>query len=136
MKKYSAMIVDDSETDRYLLKRFLKKTDLIENIFEVNNGKDALNFLKEQKENEEEKVEGFPPTLLFLDINMPLMGGFEFLEKYQDFEDLSITIMMFSSSANDEDRKRAFSFSFVKDFLIKGAFKVEDLKQKIEKNVK
>ena len=129
------MIVDDSETDRYLLKRFLGKTDLVGDIFEVNNGKDALDFLSNFEENQKKYPDGFPPTLLFLDINMPLMDGFEFLSKYQELrdkvDDFSITIMMFSSSASKEDQNKAFSFPFVKDYLVKGAFKVEDLKAKI-----
>ena len=135
MKKFSAMIVDDSETDRYLLKRFLEKTELIGDIFEQNNGEAALDFLSDYACNKEKSEESFPPTLLFLDINMPKMNGFEFLESYQNlidkYDDMSIVVMMFTSSVREEDMNKAFKFNCVKDYLEKGNFKVEELKKKI-----
>jgi CheY-like chemotaxis protein len=135
MNKFSAMIVDDSDTDRYLLKRFLGKTDLVENIFEANDGKSALDLLRNFAENKKKFPNGFPPTFLFLDVNMPNIGGLKFLEEYQalaeECNELSMIIMMFSSSSIEEDKNKAFSYPFVKDYLVKGTFKVNDLKEKM-----
>ena len=140
MKKYSAMIVDDSPTDRYLLRRYLGKTEIISEIFEANDGHTALEMLTSFKENKEKYPDGFPPTLLFLDINMPKIGGFEFLEKYQalekKLEELSLVVMMFTSSASEEDKNEAFSYPWVKDYLVKGAFKAQDIRDKIADHVK
>ena len=135
MKKISAMIVDDNETDRYLLKRLLSKISHVDEIFEGDDGATAIEFLQRYDENKIKHPNGFPPTILFLDVNMPKMNGFEFLKHYQllqeKHEDMSIVIMMFTSSANKEDIDRAFEFECVKDYLEKGNFKLEDLEEKI-----
>lgn len=130
--KYSAMIVDDSPTDRYLLRRYLQKTEMITEIIEAENGEDALKRFIDYRGKKETLPDGFPPALLFLDINMPKLNGFEFLEKFEALqEEHSVVIMMFTSSASKEDKEKAFSFSNVKDYLEKGAFKAEDIKKKI-----
>lgn len=135
MKKKSVMIVDDSETDRYLLKRFLGKTEMIGEVIEADDGKSALKLLQNFKENKQKYPDAFPPSFIFLDINMPDIGGFKFLEEYKLLADsigeLSIAIMILSSSTNEEEKNKAFSYPFVKGFLVKGAFRVEDLKEKI-----
>ncbi|MGB1800570.1 MAG: response regulator [Gammaproteobacteria bacterium] len=133
MSDKSILIVDDNEGDRYLLKRDIKKTEFSGHVFESENGKEALDFLTDFEKNKAEYKEKFPPTIIFLDINMPLIDGFEFLEKFSEIKKQSndfdsIFIMMFSSSENQRDIEKANSYGFVKKYLIKGNYEIEELK--------
>lgn len=133
MKKCSIMMIDDDEVDRYLLKRMLKKINISTEIFEAENGKEALDFLSNHKENTEKYPDDFPPILIFLDINMPIMNGFEFLEAFSELRksrsDYTSSIFtMFTSSERDEDKEKADSYEFVKGFVVKGSLTPKKLK--------
>lgn len=135
MEKISVLIVDDSTVDRYILIRQLKKIGIVD-IFEKDDGSSALEFLENYEKNAITFNGKFPPVIIFLDINMPRIGGFEFLERFEQLRNRlqlkSCVIMMFSSSERPEDKERAMHFDFVKDFLTKGELSVEELKSKIE----
>lgn len=133
MKEYAVMIVDDDEVDRYLLTRALNKLDYKLTIFESENGVEALSFLSSFEENSKKYGRDFPPILIFLDINMPLMGGFEFLEAFAQLKDnderYSLSIFtMFTSSEKEDDKKKAAQYDFVKGFLVKGEVSTEALR--------
>lgn len=135
MKQISALIVDDSEIDRYILKRQLKEVGVVD-VFESDDGSSALKFLENYEENCKLHYKKFPPVVIFLDINMPIIGGFEFLEKFAELRKklglVSCVIMMYSSSERPEDKEKAASFDFVKDYLTKGEMSIEELKNKVE----
>lgn len=134
MNNMSVLIIDDNKVDRYIFSRQLKKIG-INHIFEEDDGSSALDFLEHYEENALKHNGKFPPVIIFLDINMPILNGFEFLEQFAELRGKlaldSCTIMMFSSSERPEDKERAFSFDFVKDFLTKGDTTDELLKQKL-----
>ncbi len=137
MKHASVLIIDDNQLDRYILSRLLKKTGHEGRVFEANDGQDALDFLKDYQARKEEYSDDFPPAVIFLDINMPKIDGFEFLEKFSALkkdnpEYESIVFMMFTSSDLVEEKEKAFSYHFVKDFLLKGDLDIELLKQKLD----
>lgn len=124
MSLRSILIIDDNETDRYLLKRLIKQASLTETIFEAENGREALDFLTLHHNSTAQQPEGYPPMLIFLDINMPIMGGFEFLEKFgplaSEHTDLKSTVLtMFTSSANNDDKRKALQYDVVKGFMVK-----------------
>ncbi len=124
MKLHAAMIIDDSKADRYILKRLLSQTGLVDTIHEADNGQSALDFLNPYEEKSTLYPNKFPPNIIFLDINMPLMDGFTFLEKYsklriENKNYLSAILMMFTSSEQSEDREKALSFDFVKGYIKK-----------------
>ena len=103
------------------------------------NGKEALQLFKNYEESCKIYPNQFPPSLILLDINMPAMNGFEFLEAYQSLlttQDIypSPTVIMFTSSDEENDKEKAMRFPFVKDYLIKplSPEKVNKLVQKIE----
>jgi CheY-like chemotaxis protein len=135
MNQVSALIVDDSEIDRYILRRHLKEACVVD-VFESDDGSSALDLLENYEENCKIHGKKFPPVVIFLDINMPIIGGLEFLDKFAELRNRralkSCVIMMYSSSERPEDREKSASFDFVKDYLIKGEMKVEELKAKIE----
>lgn len=131
MDNYSIIIIDDNETDRYLLKRLLKKVKINFNIFEAENGRAALDFFTKKNDSN-------PPLMIFLDLNMPLMDGFEFLEKFSalrsEREDLkSAMLTMLTSSDRKEDILKAKSYDFVDNFITKGSLSIEDIKESLLK---
>lgn len=135
--KRSVLIIDDSETDRYLLRRSLQKSEMIGHIFEMENGQDAFNFLSDFEAKKKEYSDVFPPCIIFLDINMPHVDGFEFLKLFNDLrnkrEDYKRSILfMFSSSDHVEDKDKALAYDFVDDFIVKGNFGPKTLREKVE----
>jgi len=138
MKNISVLIVDDSEMDCYLLERELLDTDYDIAITKKENGEAAYEFFREHEKTRLEFGEGFPPIVVFLDVNMPLMGGIEFLEKYSKLREenpmlQSSVVMMFTSSKNPKDIAASLEYDFVKGFLVKGEYSAEELEQVISK---
>jgi CheY-like chemotaxis protein len=137
MKQVSALIIDDSSADCYLLSRQLKETGLVEHIFERNDGQAALDFLIDYETNSNLYPKGFPPVLVFLDINMPILDGYGFLKEFDKLRKTSkydsCIFMMFTSSGQQVDKDEALEYEFVKDYLLKGQFSTEELKERITK---
>lgn len=120
----SLLVIDDSTTDQYIVQRALKKWGFCGQLFQESDGQAGLDFLNSYREDPSIWRDGFPPTVILLDINMPRMGGFEFLEEFQELlntnEGLnSSVIMMFSSSELPADKERALQYSFVKGYISK-----------------
>jgi len=110
----SLYIVDDSEMDRYLIKRFVEKSNRFDEIYDFTNGEEAIDSIVSQG------LENIPDIIL-LDINMPIMDGFQFLEKLTELRpDLTGTsVFMLTSSDHDKDREKAIRFPAVKGYFIK-----------------
>ncbi len=137
MSDFSLMIIDDNADDRFILRRYLKKMKLTEEIFEAGNGKEALEFLQSYNDGIDKK---HPPIILFLDLNMPIMDGFEFLKEYNKFREngdafKSVVIMTYSSSERPEDIEKCQSYEFVKNHIVKGEFEIESLRAKITESL-
>ncbi len=135
MNKIPILIIDDNEADRYLLKRHLMDTNLDLHIFEKDDGSTALEFLADFAKNKIEYPDSFPPKVIFLDINMPLINGWEFLDKFSIFRKTvnieSCVVIMFTSSEREEDINKVFSFEFVEGYFVKGQFTDKDLEKKL-----
>lgn len=96
------LLVDDNNDDNLYHKIVIERMDITKRIEIAMNGIEALAFLR--KENQ------VIPELIFLDINMPKMNGWEFLERYKNLnpnQKARITIMMLTTSANPDDMRRA-----------------------------
>ena len=136
---YSILIIDDSEEDRYLLKRYLRKSGLELTIAEAGNGEEALAFMTNY-EQYKQKFPGIePPLLVFLDINMPIMNGWEFLEEFyakqEDIELKPTVVVMYSTSEQDEEKARIGKYECVKSYVVKGSYTPEGLKETILKTM-
>lgn len=101
------LLVDDDKINNYINERLIKKLNLASQINVAFNGEEALEAL-EQLITTESKSNGF----IFLDINMPVMDGFEFLEvfkeKYQSING-KVTIVMLTTSTNSKDLEKVKS---------------------------
>lgn len=107
------MLIDDNEDDNFFHKIVLKETGITEHIKVAESGFEALDFLVN-----ENKI----PELIFLDINMPKMNGWEFLEEYRKLNEeqkARVVIIMLTTSLNPTDRKKAFSIPEVNGFETK-----------------
>ena len=111
------MLVDDDQNDNFFHEREIKKINPAITVIEKTTGLDGLEYLESNKENKE-----VMPDLIFLDINMPILDGWDFLEKYKqldkELQDL-VVIIMLSTSGYPEDIERAMSYSCVSDYIIK-----------------
>ena len=137
--KYSILIIDDSEEDRYLLKRYLRKSGLDVAVAEAVNGEQALHFLTEFEQYQRDHPEIKAPLVVFLDVNMPIMNGWEFLEEFslrRDQISISpIVVIMYSTSDQETDKARAEQFDIVTTYVIKGSYTPDDLKRAIVASV-
>jgi CheY-like chemotaxis protein len=96
------LLVDDDHEDCFFHQIVINKMNIAESIAIAKNGIEALEFLK--------KDNPVIPELIFLDINMPKMNGWEFLEHYKHLDKerkARITIMMLTTSANPDDVRKA-----------------------------
>lgn len=138
-RPYSVMIVDDSADDRYLLKRYLQKTGLSLVILEAGNGSEGMDtLLKSREELESQHPDIRAPVTLFLDINMPVMNGWDFLkelEKRHDEIELKPTVVLvYSTSDRFSDKTRSAKHDTVANYIVKGDLTIEELKQNIIAN--
>lgn len=111
------LIVDDNEIDRYIASRVIKKSGFAEEVILKESAQTALNYLESLKDTPREI-----PTLIFLDIRMPEVDGFGFLEGYEKLSESvrkNCIIMMLSTSLNPDDHERAKSSRYVNRFLNK-----------------
>lgn len=116
------LLIEDDETTNFIHKIVLRNEGL-EEVHEVLNGLDAMYFMERNC-----------PDLIFLDINMPIMDGWEFLnEKESKALCQGTKIAMLTSSNRTEDRERAESFPSVIAYLEKPltSEKVKVLQQKL-----
>ena len=116
MKKIKlACLVDDDPIVVFGLKKMMKLTQFCENFLVFSNGQEALDALtaiiKAKKE---------VPQLILLDLNMPVMDGWEFLEEFTKVDPpKAITIYILTSSIDPRDQERAKKFSNVSKYVVK-----------------
>ena len=110
----TVMSIDDESFDQLLYKRIIERSGLVQNFITFQMAEDALSYLRSE---ECEEID-----VIFLDINMPGMNGFEFLERVaSEFGTAfpAIIVVMLTTSLDPEDESRARSFEMVKGFLNK-----------------
>jgi len=114
-----ACIIDDDNMYVNLVKRIVEAKKLCKNLMIFQNGMEALEYFEALLNNLEKKC---IPEIIFLDLNMPIMDGWEFLDNFTKIENKlgkTITLYIVSSSINPVDIERAKQSNTVKDYLIK-----------------
>lgn len=123
----SVMLIDDNEIDIFINKRLLEFNNFSHKILSACSGREALDQLKNRNN---------PPDVIFLDLNMPVINGFRFLNELTKLPDAvkgSIQVVVLSSSENKRDIRRASSNPVVIEYISKPLTheKIKDLKGRI-----
>ncbi|NOT74263.1 MAG: response regulator [Cyclobacteriaceae bacterium] len=108
------LLIDDDNDCNYYHQKLLTKMNCADSVAIVNDGQQALDFLTTA-------VSGtYPvPAMIFLDINMPKMNGWEFLKEYEKLDatmKAKIVLVMLTTSLNPDDQEKAGKFPDVQGF--------------------
>lgn len=110
-------VIDDDEIYKFTIQRTLDLLKLTKKVLMFSDGEEAIDFL-----NDNIKDNHTLPDIIFLDINMPVMDGFEFMEEFIKLKpktDKKIIVYMVSSSVDPADLERAEKISEISDYIIK-----------------
>jgi CheY-like chemotaxis protein len=110
-------IIDDDKIYQFMLTRLIKNNILSENIITFPDGEKAIQYLIENK-----TITQNIPDIIFLDINMPIIDGWQFIEEYACIKTeikKKVVIFMLSSSVNPIDIERANKINEISDYIVK-----------------
>lgn len=123
------LLIDDDYPTNLLNRTIIEKQKIVDKVVDVNSAKKALDYLDAPENN--------LPDLILLDINMPVMNGWEFLETLESKNNPrfdTLVILMLSASNNPDDIERSKKHKHVKDFLSK-PLRINELADKINGNL-
>ena len=129
-KSVSILLVDDDEINNFISVKLIKKTLINTEISTCLNGRHAIDRLIEIKNRNSEEL----PDYILLDINMPIMNGWEFLDEYERLHldpKGKTKIYIISSSVFNNDIIKAKSYELVRDFISK-PLSIDKIKEVLE----
>lgn len=116
-KLCNILLVDDSKADNFISNRIINKAEVTEKITTTFGAREALDFLCKPENGE------FPkPEIIFLDINMPGMSGWDFLDEYillNEAQKAGIIVCMLTTSDDSKDRTKATEYEVINHFSSK-----------------
>ncbi|NNE76375.1 MAG: response regulator [Pricia sp.] len=113
----STCIIDDDPIFIYGTQRLMQEENFSETIIVFNNGQDAIDGLHEMTDRGENL-----PSVILLDLNMPIMNGWEFLEDFVKIPNLNrenVTVYIISSSVDPRDLERIKNYEVVNNYILK-----------------
>ena len=118
MKKVNCiMLVDDNTDDNFYHERIIQKSNAANMVVAKESGIEALDYLKSAGGTENPR-----PDLIFLDINMPGMNGWEFLDEFRKLDknlQSKMVVIMLTTSVNPEDEALSRTYDLLSDFKTK-----------------
>ncbi|MGB0931619.1 MAG: response regulator [Chitinophagales bacterium] len=111
----SVLLVEDNEITNFYNKHLFTKNGYVTDVQIATNGKKALDYLKGVDINSK-------PALILLDLNMPVMNGFEFLDEFEKLEEElreGIIICILTTSLHEEDLEKAKDYAFISQYCKK-----------------
>ncbi|WP_421978743.1 response regulator [Roseivirga seohaensis] len=114
-KLRAILLVDDNPADNFYHRRVIESENVTDSIIIVEDGIEALEYLTNCPEENQ-------PDLIFLDINMPRMNGWEFLDEYEKLEPQHkghCIMMMLSTSDAIEDKLKATKYKYIRGYSSK-----------------
>ena len=108
----TCLLIDDNYIDNFVTRKILEGGNFAETITVVRSATDAINSLRDGT---------IKPDVIFLDVRMPLMGGFEFLDEFDkiDIDKSQIKIFMLSSSLDPLDMRKSSDNKYITQFIHK-----------------
>jgi len=109
------LLIDDDVATNFIHKRIVIKSNQVDHVELKLNGKEALAYLADCGKSEDNPK----PNLILLDINMPVMDGWDFVDAYKDLDPSikeGISLVMLTSSPNPDDRIRAEAIPEIASF--------------------
>lgn len=116
--QHTVCLIDDDKIYQFTAKKMLEATGMAKHIQSFYDGSEALAFFSGENSKEAANL----PDVIFLDINMPVMNGWEFLEEYEKLCNSlpkNMRLYVVSSSVDDADIRRSRQFSSVTDYIVK-----------------
>lgn len=114
-KYTTAMLIDDNSLDNFINKKLIETNEFAEHVIVYQEATEAMDFLKSTSKDKW-------PDVIFLDIMMPQMDGFQFLEAFEKLPEeqrMQIKVVMLSTSESFKDLNRANKNPYVRKFLNK-----------------
>ena len=113
--KIDLLVIDDDDINIFIIKKIVEKTGYQVNMVAKTNGQLAVDYLMELQSQQQDF-----PDLILIDINMPVLNGWEFLEAYEKMNaGQKIDMYMLSSSVYENDIEKAKTYKTVKGFISK-----------------
>jgi CheY-like chemotaxis protein len=114
----TVLLIDDDEINNMICTKIISKNDFATNVVACSSARQGLKYLQDALTDGAKPL----PTVIFLDINMPVMNGWDFLDQYKQLPGLAdkgIVLIMLSSSSSANDLSRAQGYPQVSDYITK-----------------